>query len=51
MCHLDGSPIMARYGHLNECAKKAYLIVTGESGKINQKLLTAPNSYKHFAID
>jgi hypothetical protein len=51
MCHLDGSPIMAKYGHLNEYARKAYLIVTGEPGKINQKLSTAPNSYKHFAIE
>jgi hypothetical protein len=45
MCHLDESPIMAKYGHLKEYARKAYLIVTGEPGKINQKLSTAPNSY------
>ena len=51
MCHLDESPIMAKYGHLNEYARKTYLIVTGEPGKINQKLSTAPNSYKHFAIE
>jgi hypothetical protein len=30
-------------GHLNECARKAYLIVTGEPAKINQKSSTAPN--------
>jgi len=51
MCHLDGSPIMAKCGHLNEYARKAYLIVTGEPGKINQKLSTAAKFYKHFAIE
>jgi hypothetical protein len=51
MCHLVGSPIMAKYGHLNEYARNAYLIVTGEPSKINQKLSTAANSCKHFAIE
>jgi len=37
MCHLDGSPILAKYSHLNEYARKAYLIVTGEPAKINHK--------------
>jgi hypothetical protein len=42
---------MAQYSHLNECARQAYLIVTGEPAKINQKSSTAPNFYKHFATE
>jgi hypothetical protein len=50
MGHLDRPPIMAICGHLNEYARKASLIVTGESAKINQKSSTAAKFYKHFAI-
>jgi hypothetical protein len=51
MGHLDRPPIMAKCGHRNECARKAYLIVTGELAKINQKSSTAAKFYKNFAIE
>jgi len=42
---------MAKYGHLNEYARKAYLIVTGEPAKINHKSPKTIEIYKHFAIE
>jgi hypothetical protein len=51
MCHLDRPPIMAMIGHLNEYARTAYLIVTGEPAKINQKSSTAAEIHKYFAIE
>jgi hypothetical protein len=42
---------MAKCGHLNEYARTAYLIVTGEPAKIKQKSLKVPKIYKHFAIE
>ena len=42
---------MAKYGHFNEFAGKAYLIVTGEPAKINHKSPKAIEFQQYVAIE